>query len=95
MKRGKILTSMSRVRFEELRQGILDGSLAERWKDLEGKESHELTRKQAVELRQISWLVCLADSNPQALRAIIQDTRWRQVKVFDLGKGNAETVTFA
>ena len=92
--RGKLLTSLSRARFEELRHGIIDGSLAERWRELEGKPPEQLTRKQAVELRQLAWLAGLWEGHPDAIREMIDDPRWHEVKVFDRGDGMAETVAY-
>lgn len=94
LKRGLLITSLSRVRFDELQEGILDGSLARRWGELEAKEPEELTRKQKVELRQLSWLIALTQSDPAAIRKMIDDPHWHEVKVFDRGNGMAETVTY-
>ena len=87
----KTLTSLSRARFEELRQGLLDGSLAEKWRELEDKTPEELTRKQTVELRQLSWLSGLFESNPDALEDIVKRKDWRSIRVVDRGHGMAET----
>jgi hypothetical protein len=93
-KRGRVLTSLSRARFDELRQGIVDGSLAEKWKELEDKPREELTRGQTVELRQLAWVAGLFESDSTALGKIAQDKTWREIKVFALDNGMAETVTF-
>ena len=86
----KTITSMGRARFEEIRQGVLNGSLAERWRQLEDKTPEELTKKQAVELRQLSWLLSIYESNPSALEDIVRKD-WRHLRVIDRGSGMAET----
>ena len=87
----KTITSMNRTQFEELRAGILNGTLAKKWSQLEDKEPEELTRKQAVELRRLSWLLSLCESNPNALADIIKRQDWKRLKVIDRGSGMAET----
>lgn len=79
----EILTSMSRTRFEELRSGILDGTLLQLWDTLASKED-ELTRKQQVELRQIAAISNIAESDPELLRWLVK-TDWREFRLVHKG----------
>lgn len=80
---GPEFTSMSRAKFEELRQGIIDGSLAQRWGELENIDRALLTKKQQTELRQLSYIVALAEEAPDTLRKLIT-SQWRRIRVFDV-----------
>lgn len=79
----KIITSMSRVRFEELRSGILDGSLAQRLNEMVGRED-KLTRKQRIELRQTTAIINLVESNPDLIHWLI-NTDWRELRLVRKG----------
>ena len=78
------ITSMSRIRFEELRSGIFDGTLAQRWDALADKEGNQLTRKQRVELRQIAAISNIAESDPELLRWLVK-TDWREFRLVHKG----------
>ena len=81
----KTLTSMSRFRFEELRKGILDGSLAAKWKELKDLPKESLTKSQRVELRQISAILQINDDAPQTLIEMVKDKTWREFRVIQWG----------
>lgn len=81
----KTLTSMSRFRFEELRQGILDGSLAAKWKELDDLPRESLTKAQRVELRQIAAILGIYEVDPQALTRFVKDETWQQLRVVERG----------
>lgn len=80
----KTLTSMSRFRFDELRQGILDGSLAAKWKELEDLPKESLTKSQRVELRQIGALTSIFDANPNAITRLVKG-KWRELCIVERG----------
>jgi len=79
----KIITSMSRFRFEELRQGILDGTLAAKWLPLEGHED-SLTKSQRVESRQVMALVNLWEQSPAAIKRLVTES-WREFRIVERG----------
>ena len=77
------ITSMSRIRFEELCSGIFDGTLAQRWDALADKEN-QLTRKQRVELRQIAAIANMAESDPNLIHWLT-NTDWRELRLVRQG----------
>ena len=72
------ITSMSRIRFEELRQGILDGSLAKKWT---GKAESDLNRSERAELRQLNALQIIAHECPDVLTKLYRETKWRSLEI--------------
>ena len=74
----RTLTSMSRTRFMELRAGILDGSLAEKWRELEATPQDELTKRQRVELRQLTAISAIFEESPETLTRLVKE-QWRRL----------------
>jgi hypothetical protein len=85
-------TRMSRVRFEELHQGILDGSLAERMNELITVKPADLVKKQKVEMRQVNCILSIADEDMLFLKCLIDDKGWRRVRFLILKDGRIGTV---
>lgn len=91
---AKRITSMSRARFNELRQQWIDGVLSEKW---DGKTP--TTKADKVEDKQIRGMAMIFNM-PKAQRAILDTDKWTElhiVKDCDLIKleiiGNYRTVT--
>lgn len=76
----KTLTSMSRFRFDELRQGILDGSLAAKWRRLEDLPKESLTKSQRMEFRQIAAITSIFEEDPKVLTRLVKRT-WRELRI--------------
>jgi hypothetical protein len=82
----KKLTQLSRVKFEELRQGILDGSLAKEmtgWDERHGGNGPPLSKKQRVKYNQAGALVAIFQSHPDKIRELVRDEQWRQLIIWD------------
>jgi len=76
----KTFTQMSRVKFEELRQGILDGSLAKKWQDYEdANPDTELTKSEKVESRQLQAIVALHKNG--LLSTVLDNKKWTQLYI--------------
>ena len=86
----KQFTSMSKRRFEELRQGILDDAIAERWKKLIGVDVSDLPRKTRVEMRQVNYLLALAENDKDTLQKLIQ-IDWKRICIFIRDDGICRT----
>lgn len=75
----KKVTSLTRAKFEELRVGIVDGSLAKKWSLL--KDDSELTKSQRVELRQIGALLNIYTNDPDMLGKLVVDKDWIELEI--------------
>lgn len=75
----KKVTSLARAKFEELRVGIADGSLAEKWSGL--KDDSKLTKSQQVELRQIGALLNVYTNDPDMLGRLAVDKDWVELQI--------------
>lgn len=81
----KTLTSMSRFRFDELRRGIRDGSLAKKWEQLDQLPKNSLTKSQHVEFRQISAILEICENSPKKLIEFTINRDWRTLRVVERG----------
>lgn len=69
------ITSMSRARFQELRQQWLDGVLSEKWKD-----KTPTTKADKVEDKQIRAMAMIFQM-PKAQRSILDTDNWSELHV--------------
>ena len=76
----KKLTEFGRARFEELFEGIKDGTLLERWP----KEKVPKTKAELVEERQIKALGAWVNSG-NSLEELQRDLSWRRIEFFSDG----------
>lgn len=86
----KEITSMSKRRFEELRQGILDGTVAKRWEELVNVAPDSLPRKTRVEMRQVNYLLALAENDKDTLQKLIR-VDWKKIRIFMRKDGMCRT----
>lgn len=75
------ITSMSKVRFEELLHGIMDGSLSQQWT---GKDEQKLTKREQVELRQLLAIANIYNENPIALEKVNKGN-WKLLEILKQG----------
>lgn len=76
------ITSMSRVRFEELLAQINDGSLLQHWDSI---DESNMTKGQQVEARQIKAMYAVFLDAPETFRQLQQDTSWKELEVLQGG----------
>lgn len=75
-----LLTQISSVRYDELVEQWLNGSLKQKWDELQGKK---LTKRQQVEERQIraiATIVQLPDGD--SVKNIVQKGRWSKLNIY-------------
>lgn len=80
------LTSMTRTRFEEIQAGIVDGSLADR---LAGMDENNMTKRQQVELRQVSAIMNIYRENPDLITWLVNED-WQEMKLIKKNNGRVE-----
>lgn len=78
----KTITSFSKNRYEELRKGILDGSLAEKWRKLKEKKESSLDRKEKSELRQIGALFNIFENDPNIFKKL-NTMSWEELSIVE------------
>jgi len=77
-----LVTQISRVRYDELITGWLDGSLKEEWAKL---ENTQLTKSQQVEERQIKAIAMIVSNND--IFNSVKEKPWDLIKVYKEANG--------
>jgi hypothetical protein len=79
---ARTITSMTRTRFDELRQDVADGSLARRLSEMVGVDESELTRAQRVELNQARAIVNIYQEDVDLLSWLVREP-WREMRLVE------------
>lgn len=82
----RTLTSMTRTRFEEIQAGITDGSLTDRLADM---DENNMTKRQWVELRQVSAIINIYRENPDLITWLVNED-WQEMKLIEKNNGQVE-----
>jgi hypothetical protein len=78
----RTITSMTRTRFDELRQDVADGSLGQRLSEMRGVDESELTKAQRVELNQARAIVSLYREDVDMLSWLVREP-WREMRLVE------------